>query len=236
LTDSAHTTPDGSPVAVYLALPAGPAPTMVHEAIGDGATVLELGSGVGRMTRVLVAYGHQVVTVDNDPVMLEHVTGAEAVCADIETLDLDRSFDAVVAASHLISSPDPANRIGLLTVCRRHSRSGGSVLVERYPPDWAADPVDTESTVGPVQVSIRITDRTRAGFAATAEYRLGSRRWLQPFTGAHVDDHALAGAAHTAGLEFVGWLDEARTWGRLVRPAGLILGVGRRRPVRIRQV
>jgi SAM-dependent methyltransferase len=217
LTDSAHTTPDGSPVAVYLALPAGPAPTLVHKALGGDATVLELGSGVGRMTRVLVAYGHQVVAVDNDPVMLQHVTGAETVCADIETLDLDRSFDAVVAASHLISSPEPADRIGLLTVCRRHVRTSGSVLVERYPPDWAADPVDTDSTIGPVQVSVRIIERARAGFAATAEYRLGSRRWLQPFTGAHVDDHDLAAAAHAAGLAFVDWLDEARTWARLAR-------------------
>lgn len=68
---------DGSPLAIYLALPAGDDPMIIHNAAPPEASILELGSGPGRLTRVLVALGHEVVAVDDSPEMLAHVTGAE---------------------------------------------------------------------------------------------------------------------------------------------------------------
>ncbi|WP_166354795.1 class I SAM-dependent methyltransferase [Phytoactinopolyspora limicola] len=207
--------PDGSPVSVYLALPAGAEPGIIHRAVGAGTDILELGSGVGRLTRVLLAYGHPVVAVDDEPAMLQHVTGAQVVCADIYGLELDRQFGAVVVASHLVNRVDPGDRARLLEVCARHVTADGDVLIERYPPAWAADPSDTSGSQGPVDVSVRIRERTAASFAATAEYRLGDQVWQQHFSAAHVDDDTMAAAAAAAGLRVAEWLDPARTWARL---------------------
>src|SRR5918911_836687 len=97
--------PDGSPVSLYLALPPMGEAQIIHEAVGAGAEILELGCGPGRVTRQLVALGHEVVAVDNSADMLRHVHGAaRAVLADIEGLRLERRFDAVVLASHLVNS------------------------------------------------------------------------------------------------------------------------------------
>jgi SAM-dependent methyltransferase len=125
---------DGSPLAMYLALPAGDDPLIIHRASPPGASILELGSGPGRLTRVLVALGHEVVAVDDSTEMLAHVTGAATVCADLFDVDVGRTFDIVLVASHLINDPDLARRHALLCVCRRHLVTGGSILVQRYQP------------------------------------------------------------------------------------------------------
>jgi SAM-dependent methyltransferase len=92
-------TANGSPVAAYLAQSAGDTPMLVHDAIGADASILELGCGPGQITGVLVDLGHEVTAVDDSAAMLELVTGAHTVCADLFIVDLGRRFDAVVAAS-----------------------------------------------------------------------------------------------------------------------------------------
>jgi 2-polyprenyl-3-methyl-5-hydroxy-6-metoxy-1,4-benzoquinol methylase len=52
---------DGSPVALYLALPGRDDAALILGAIEPGAAVLELGCGVGRVTRHLAAGGHTVM-------------------------------------------------------------------------------------------------------------------------------------------------------------------------------
>src|SRR5688500_6150124 len=99
--------PDGSPVAVYLALPPRPVPEMVHGVVAPGGPILDLGSGPGRMTRPLAALGHPITAVDDSAAMLDHVGDAERVLADVYALRLDRRFAGVLAASHLINDPDP---------------------------------------------------------------------------------------------------------------------------------
>jgi 2-polyprenyl-3-methyl-5-hydroxy-6-metoxy-1,4-benzoquinol methylase len=56
--------PDGSPVEIYRRLPAGNVPQLIHAAVGDGASILELGCGAGRLTHPLAELGHRVVAVD----------------------------------------------------------------------------------------------------------------------------------------------------------------------------
>jgi hypothetical protein len=46
-------TRDGSPVAVYLALPAAGEPELIHAAVPPGASILELASGPGRIAAPL---------------------------------------------------------------------------------------------------------------------------------------------------------------------------------------
>jgi ubiquinone/menaquinone biosynthesis C-methylase UbiE len=72
--------------------------------IGDQpSSVLELGAGTGKLTRVLVSLGHDVHATDPDPAMLaileEQVPGTPVAVASAEDIPLaDRSVDAVIAA------------------------------------------------------------------------------------------------------------------------------------------
>jgi SAM-dependent methyltransferase len=204
--------PDGSPVAVYLALPPGSVPDLVHGAVRAGGSILDLGSGPGRMTRPLAALGHPMVAVDDSDEMLDHVGDAERVRADVYALRLGRRFDGVLAASHLINDQAPARRAALLDVCRSHVADDGVVLVQRLeqPPDSGV------GQVGPVEIEVEIHRRQGPDFDATVTYRLGGREWPQPFVATAVDDDRLATEARVAGLRFDRCLDDLRAWCLLV--------------------
>jgi SAM-dependent methyltransferase len=119
-------TADGSPVDVYLLLPPNGEAEIVHAAVPPDASILELGSGAGRVTHPLLELGHQVVAVDDSAAMLAHVR-AETVCARIGDLRLGRTFDAVLLSSHLVNTEHAADRGAMLAAARRHlAPAGGS--------------------------------------------------------------------------------------------------------------
>jgi SAM-dependent methyltransferase len=124
--------PDGSPVEVYLRLPEREEGRLVAAAVPPPALLLELGSGVGRVTRQLVRLGFDVVAVDESPEMLEYVRDAETVCARIEELDLGRRFDAVLLLSNLLTT-EADQRRAFLESCARHS---DVLVVETLPIGW----------------------------------------------------------------------------------------------------
>lgn len=75
---------------------------------GRAKTVLELGSGIGKLTAELVAAGHAVHAVDHDPAMLEilrnRLPSVPATEGTVEELDLHhRSVDAVVCTTAFTS-------------------------------------------------------------------------------------------------------------------------------------
>lgn len=203
---------------MYRAMPAGPVPEIVHGAVRDGGSILELGSGPGRMTHPLVAMGHRVVAVDDSPDMLAHVHGAETVQADLFGLDLGRTFDAVLAGSYLINEPAAGTRAALLDVCRRHVADDGVVLVQRHDPGWADAPESGVGDVGPVVIDVEIHARRGPDFDATVTYMLGGELWPQSFTATAIGDEQLATEAAAHGLRLDAWLDERRMWA-LLRPA-----------------
>jgi SAM-dependent methyltransferase len=205
---------DGSPLAMYLALPAGEEPLVVHRAITPEASILELGSGPGRVTRVLVALGHEVVAVDDSPEMLAHVTGATTVCADVYDagLDLGRRFDTVLAGSHLVNEPDETRRAALWAVCRRHVDDDGVVLVQRYPPGWLLHAGAARSAHGPVETSFEPGRLDGAVRSATVTYRLDNRSWAQSFDAIDVGDDLLATDAGAVGLVIDRMVTDDGTW------------------------
>jgi SAM-dependent methyltransferase len=208
-------TPDGSAVDLYTLLPPGEGPEIVHAAIPVGASILELGAGVGRMTHPLLAAGHPVTAVDESPEMLEHIRGAETVQARIEDLDVGRRFDAVLLASHFVNVPDAEERRRLLLACRRHVRDEGCVLIERHAPAWFEEADEEERSLGPVMVRLRDIERPAPGLlSATVECRVGDRVWTQWFTARRVDDHELATVLAEAGLAVDAYLSD--TWVRAV--------------------
>jgi SAM-dependent methyltransferase len=203
--------PDGSPVDVYLALPSEEDLARIRSIIAADASILDLGSGPGRISNPLAAEGHIVVAVDDSPDMLQHVVGCETVVADVRTLDLHRSFDAVLALSHLINHRSRSHRLQLLDVCRRHLAEGGAIVLQRYPPGWT--PAEQVSQVG--EIGIRLFDVQTLGdneFAAAVDYTLGGRSWIQRFESAVVDDAELKSLATDTGLRVERVLDDAAAW------------------------
>jgi SAM-dependent methyltransferase len=202
--------PDGSPVAVYLALPADVDIERIRAVLPTRAAVLDLGSGPGCIANPLVAAGHTVTAVDDSLAMLAHVVGAKTVLADVWSLDLGRRFDAVLALSHLVNAPTRERRLGLLRVCRRHLTADGIVVIQRYPPSWV--PTEGTNAIGRVTTRLHdVVDRPD-GFAAAVTYVLRDQSWTQHFAAAIVDDTELASLAAASDLEVLRALDEAGAW------------------------
>jgi SAM-dependent methyltransferase len=205
--------PDGSPVAVFDALPAGPAVDYIRAAVEPGASILDLGCGAGRLITALAETGHPVTGVDVCADMLA-CFDLESVCADIRTLDLGRTFGGVVLASYLVNDPDDAP--AFLGACRRHVAADGAVVVQRYDPLWAHDAVADVATVGNVTVSVHDMIPESDSFAAVVTYGIGDDSWDQRIRARIVSDSDLAALAAGADLRVDRWLDEHRTWARLI--------------------
>jgi SAM-dependent methyltransferase len=203
--------PDGSPVEVYCRLAPQGEPELIATALPPGATVLEIGSGTGRLTHPLLELGFRVTAVDNEPEMLAHVRGAETVLADAERLDLGRRFDCVLLASHFVNDADDRSRRELLRACARHLEADGLLLAEAYPPelDWAAG---RETRLGDVVVRLAEVERNGDLVRAAMEYEVDEMRWRQPFTARILDEDALRDELARVGLRFERWLARERGW------------------------
>jgi 2-polyprenyl-3-methyl-5-hydroxy-6-metoxy-1,4-benzoquinol methylase len=78
-------TPDGCAVELYSRLPWERSRTSSPAAVPAGARILELGSGVGRMTHPLLERGFTVTAVDESAEMLERVGGRARYAARSRT-------------------------------------------------------------------------------------------------------------------------------------------------------
>ena len=205
---------DGSPVELYARMPTFGEPELVHGAIPAGAEILELGSGAGRMTHRLLELGHPVTAVDNSADMLAHVRGAERVHAEIEGLELGRTFPCVLLASQLVNVDDDRQRAGFLATCARHVAPDGVVLIQRYDPAWAVDPGPSDHERDGVRIRVLEPRREAERLIATVEYELAGQTWRHgPFTSRILTDAELGARLWQAGLLSVDeWLDDRRTW------------------------
>lgn len=181
MTNDPDVAPDGSPVAVYLAIGAEPEFTPVLVFLKPPMTVLDLGCGVGRLANVLAGRGFDVTGVDESPAMLACLDErVEAVQASLEDLDLGRRFDAVVLASHLINVADEDLRRLFSGAAARHVAATGVVLIEHWEVPDERRPADTDRQVGPVSVRFRVprsvatTSKDASSTHSTADR--GSRR------------------------------------------------------------
>ena len=207
--DRGQVTADGCHVEVYLLLPPNGEAEIVHAAVPPGASILELGSGSGRVTHPLLDLGHEVVAVDDSPAMLAHVR-AETACARIGDLDLGRTFDVVLLGSHLVNTERDEDRHAMLAAARRHLGPDGRLVVEWHPPEW----FDTAASGQGGQlgeVTLELADVVRDGdlLSATVRYSARGQRWDQEFTCRRL---ALDEVLASADLVFDGWLTADRSW------------------------
>lgn len=211
-------TDDGCPVEVYLRFPPQGEADLVHAQVPAAASVLDLGCGTGRIAHPLAALGHQVVAVDQSAQMLAHVNLPGVVHAPIAGLDLGRTFDAVLMASHLVNTVDDEVRRGFLTTAARHLRPGGVLIAEQYPPEWFEAVGDRSGgRIGDVHADLRDVRRDGDVVTATICYRFGDDSWTQTFSALRLDDEALHCELRGAGLSFERWCSEDRSWFAAVR-------------------
>lgn len=204
------TTADGCAVEVYILLPELGEAEIVHAVAPPGTAVLDLGTGTGRIAHRLIELGHPVTAVDDSAEMLAHVRGAETVLGRIEELRLDRRFDAVLLASHLINMPD--NR-AVLEAVRRHLTDDGRAVIEWHPPEWFDTLADgMGGYLGEVSVELLGVSRRGDLLSATVRYQARGAMWDQPFTARRLTEEQLERSLRQAGLTFATWCSPDRHW------------------------
>ncbi|MER7915244.1 MULTISPECIES: class I SAM-dependent methyltransferase [unclassified Streptomyces] len=220
-TGTGAITPDGCAVEVYTRLPIGPEPDIIAAAVPAGAHILELGSGVGRMTHPLLERGFTVTAVDESADMLARIHGARTICAPIEELDLGgEKFDVVMLASFLVHAGDEEVRRGLLRTCARHVADGGRVLIQREGADHHTD-VPRER-VDPAGFTVRVASVTPVGDGVNSvrvEYAFPDGTWTQTFLAQPLTKEQFEAALAEAGLEVDTYLTPDGMWVRAVRAA-----------------
>jgi SAM-dependent methyltransferase len=207
-------TPDGCAVDYYAMLRPSGEPELIHAAIPERASVLELGAGAGRITHELLSLGHPVVAVDESPEMLAHIHGAETICSPIQSLTLDRTFDLVLLMSFLIETADDQVRSAFLRCCREHVADSGCVILQRHPPEWY-DTVQPFTRTTDDGRTIQFTDlhRPQPGvLSATTAYTVGDRHWTHSVLSKQVSDEQLEQDLNDAGLTMAEFLGDDRGW------------------------
>ena len=210
-------TPDGCAVEFYSRLPVGAEPDIIAAAVPAGARILELGSGVGRVTHPLLERGFTVTAVDESAEMLERVKGARTICSPIENLELGETFDVVMLASFLVHAWDVEMRRRLLRTCVRHVAAGGCVLIQREGEDYHSNL--PRERVDPSGFTVRIALAEPAGEevnSVRAEYVFPDAVWTQTFLTRPLTKDQFEEALAEAGLKVDSYLTPDRIWVRAV--------------------
>ncbi|WP_042400752.1 class I SAM-dependent methyltransferase [Streptacidiphilus carbonis] len=210
-------TPDGCAVELYERLPIGEEPDVIEAAVPAGASILELGCGVGRVTHPLLERGFTVTAVDESAEMLERVHGARTVRSPIEDLDLGgERFDVVMLASFLVHAGDLAVREGLLRTCRRYVADDGCVLFQKEGEGWhERAPWERPAYGGKAVFRLASSEPVGDGVRSVQfDYVFPDAAWTQVFLSRPLTDEAFAEALAGAGLSVETYLTEDRTWVR----------------------
>lgn len=213
-TGTGPITRDGSPVEFYLLMKAGDEPDVVAGVTPPGGSVLELGCGVGRVTHPLVERGFEVVAVDESAEMLAHVRGARTVRSGIQDLRLERRFDLVMLASHLVQTAEEEGRRLLLDTCARHVAPDGRVLIQWTPPERHDDRRPGQGrTVDGLTIEVAAVEEVSPGLVhSTMRYTHGGKEWTQSFRSWRLTDERLAAELARAGLRLERFVTDDRTW------------------------
>lgn len=110
---------------------------LVDAMVPRHARLLDAGCGPGRTAGALHRFGHQVVGVDADPVLIDAAQadhpGPRFLVADLSELDLTvhdehEPFDAAVMAGNVLAFVAPGTEADVLTSVAAHLRPDGFVV------------------------------------------------------------------------------------------------------------
>jgi spermidine synthase len=146
--------------------------------------------------------------------MLARSPDLPTVCSAIESLRLDREFDAVLLASTLINA-SPGPRQAFLAAVRRHLRADGIAVFQQNPPGWFARLPDAEPVrddPGGIRRIIRSARWEPPCMHVEVEYQVGGNVWTHAWASYLISDEELARDLAAAGLRFGDWLTGDQSW------------------------
>ena len=211
-------TPDGCSVELYRALPYMGELDDVASLLQAGQSALELGCGSGRLAAELHRLGLRVSGVDESADMLALLPrGIEPVLSSIESLGLNRAFDVVLLASHLINHPDQGTRRLFAECSRRHLKPGGCLLLQRHNPHWLATAQPGQvGRAGPVLVTVEHVSRRSTFVEMRLRYESVGQAWHQSFSAASLSEQDIEAILLDAGFAQVSWHGSSRLWASAV--------------------
>jgi SAM-dependent methyltransferase len=167
---------------------------LVRRRLGGPGRVLDAGCGTGRVGVRLAELGHAVVGVDADPAMVEQARreapDLDWRVADLATMDLARSFDAVVLAGNIVPLLEDDSLAAVCVRLAAHTATDGLVVcgfgldADHLPAGCPVTPLTTfEAAMGAAGLE---PVRRWTGWDAAAAY--------DPSDGYVVTVHRMAGA------------------------------------------
>jgi len=133
--------------------------------------------------------------------MLTHLRLSRPVLADLTTLRLNESFDAVLVMSHLVNHPDRTIVKAILSTARNHLRPNGFAVIERYPPGWVATCAEKTTEHDGIRFTLQQLSRDTGGvLSATMVYEFDGQRFEQRFQAREFDEALLTDFGHAYHL------------------------------------
>ncbi len=209
-------TPDGCAVDLYSRLPVGDEPEIIATAVPPPASLLELGCGVGRVTRSLTRLGYAVTAVDESAEMLARIDTVRTVRSSIEDLAMPGTFDVVLLASFLVHGPTAD---ALLRTCRRYVDVDGHVLIQREGAGWHTQVPREQPVAGGMARVVADTEDGDGFHTVHLEYEFPDAQWTQKFRARPLTVEQFEALLHEAGLFVERYVTPDGTW---VRAAPII--------------
>lgn len=207
-------TPDGCSVSLYRDLPYMGELEEVIDQFQPGMSVLELGCGTGRLCSRLVEGGCSVTGVDESSEMLTCLPPqVHAVQSQVETLNLRRTYDVVLLASHLINHPDMDVREAFVRGARRHLQPGGLLVLKRHNVEWLASAqVGLAGQAHGSAVFVEAVTREPGLVHMTLRYELGGQSWRHSFATTPLSEADVETLLHRCAFRAVQWQGKQNLW------------------------
>lgn len=147
------------------------------------ASVLDAGCGTGRVGRELARRGIDVVGVDIDPEMLatarRKAPDVDWRVADLATVDLGRSFDAIVVAGNVMIFLAPGTEEAVVANLARHLRPGGVLIAgfQLLPGRLALDQYDDAAARSGLELFERWSTWDCEPWTPGGNYAVSVHRW-----------------------------------------------------------
>jgi SAM-dependent methyltransferase len=155
---------------------------LVDELVPRSTAVLDGGCGTGRVAIELTRRGHEVVGVDLDPGMLGKARAKAPelawVQADLATLDLGRSFDAVVLAGNVLLFVVAGSEGAVVARAAAHLRPGGLLLAgfQCTNTGYGPDALDHHAAAAGLTLEARWSTWDRRPWTPAADYQVSVHR------------------------------------------------------------